>query len=446
MKICKPKQLSESTYKMYKEMIFNSVLEGWATIWPKMSQGAIIEGYYNEKYGLCQDKMWAQGFYGTFLALDWRKTKDPRTLGYTIDFVKAIETMLSRTNGIYLRDNTKKASDMYKSLQDDKFIQDQKNLEISRDQIIGLTAALYMIYCYVDESAAPKPSDKKNILSLKKRITKLFTNLQGMFKRHESLFNYPLYNELKNRELGNYPDCWTFKPPLQLAFNRVQGAGTGAGQEEEINLANLISHIMKMGTLADRVWETSQSVDGISALGNSVNKSNILKVPYFNWNLVMYFLLIAGLENKKWAKVAVSFIDTFISLGYKHMNLSAVYCCLVKKWQLNASLEENGAILSHDTYLFPDTIIPCSLAEPDQAKPDRGPTIWGSYWPSPTNPPWWWRFDSVCQDPPDVNENWCTPPPPPQKTLDDIKEESKNQVIEIDCGLTLLFRHLLYNF
>lgn len=441
---CAPKVLSEATYRMYKDMIFNCVLEGWVTIWPKFSAGTVIEGYYNPNYGLCQDKMWAQGFYGTFLALDWRNTKDPRTLDYMVNFVNAIETMLGRTNGIYLRDNTAKAGSLYNSFRQQGNLAAEKDLEISRDQIIGLTAALYMIYCYVDESAAPDPADKQKISSLKQIIGQVFSNLENMFKEHESPFNYLLYNELEDRELGNYPNCWAFKPALKLAFDRVR-RGTGAGvcarvgdvgDEKEITLDKLISYIGHLGATRD-----SAAISRVE--GKAVGLLKGLSIPYFNWNLVMYFLLIAGLESKTWAKVAVAFIDAFVLLGFKHMNLAAVYCCLVSKWNLKGlflkrNKTKNQFILAHDWYLFPDAIVPCSLA--------AGDPQWGSRWPAPVNATWWWKFDSICQDPSDDNDQWCTPPPAAARTNDDIREAGKKGDVEIDCGLSLLFRNLLYNF
>lgn len=446
---CKPKVLSDSTYQMYKDMIFKSVLEGWATVWPKMSGGKIIEGYYNPNYGLCQDKMWAQGFYGTFLALDWRKSKDQQTLNYTVDFVNAVNDMLKRTKGIYLRDNTKHASDLYESFQGN--LNKKKDLEISRDQIIGLTAALYMIYRYMDESAAPIPEDKQKIKSLKENIFTLISNLESMFKQHEQPFYYPLFNELENRELGNHANCWTFKPPLELAFDRVlRGAETGTNDEEGISLTKLISYIEQLEPAGDSIdisWLEEQaggalnSSDISKVIGDPARKKDFLKafsIPYFNWNLVMYFLLIAGSESKAWANVAFSFIDTFILLGFKHMNLAAVYCYLAKLWNIEGLfLDKNKEILSHDIYLFPDGIVPCQLAGKD--------CQWGSFWPAPNKPVWWWNFDSVCQDPAD-NDNWCTPPPCTKKTIDDIKEASKGGVIDVDCGLSLLFRNLLYSF
>ncbi len=202
--------------------------------------------------------------------------------------------------------------------------------------------------------------------------------------------------------------------------------------EEEISLAKLIFYIGHLGTTGDP--------GAFSQLeGQAVDLLKGISIPYFNWNLVMYFLLIAGLESKAWAKVAVSFVDTFILPGFKHMNFAAVYCCLVSKWNLTGlSLKKNKFILGHDWYLFPDTIVPCSLS--------AGDPQWGSHWPAPVNPPWWWKFDSICQDPPDDNDNWCTPPPPTTQTVDAIREASKKQDVEIDCGLLLLFRNLLFNF
>lgn len=431
---CKPPVLSDATYRMYKNMIFNSVLEGWATVWPKMSSGRVIEGYYNPNYGLCQDKMWAQGFYGAFLALDWRKTKDPQTLDYAVKFVDAINTMLNRTNGVYLRDNTAKAGNLYESFRRQGNLTAEKDLEISRDQVIGLTTALYMIYRFMDESTAPNPDDKQKISSLKKVINTLCFNLEGMFERHRRRLYYPLFNEVENRELGNYANCWAFKPPLELAFNRVlRGKVSSTENEEEITLATLFSYIEQLG-MNRALNDDAAGIDGDIEL-----LSKKFSIPYFNWNLVMYFLLIAGSEKKNWARVAFSFIDRFIRLGFKHMNFAAVYCYLASLWDGNGnSLDKNREILSHDIYLFPNTIIPCQLAENNPR--------WGSFWPAPNNPTWWWKFDSVCQDPADDNDKWCTPPPSTALTIDNIREESKKGDVAIDCGLSLLFRNLLYNF
>ncbi|MDQ1353770.1 MAG: hypothetical protein QG657_4077, partial [Acidobacteriota bacterium] len=116
-----------------------------------------------------------------------------------------------------------------------------------------------------------------------------------------------------------------------------------------------------------------------------------------------------------------------------------VYCYLVSLWDCSGnSLDKNREILSHDIYLFPNTIIPCQLAENNPQ--------WGSFWPAPNNPTWWWQFDSVCQDPADDNDKWCTPPPSSTLTIDNIREESKKGDVAIDCGLSLLFRNLLFNF
>ncbi len=368
----------------------------------------------------------------------------------------AVDTMLKRTNGIYLRDNTGKASSMYNTFCRQGSTADQKNLEISRDQIIGQTAALYMIYSYVDESAAPGPGEKQKIKTMKQNINGLFSTLKAMFEKHETPFHYPLYNENENRPLGNFPNCWTFKIPLNIAFDHVLGNGSG-GSGEDVSLSTLYSII-------DRLAGPSAKAGFSGSKGDLFKKDGLFKgisISYFNWNLVMYWLLIAGTQDRSWAEVAIAFIMTFIRSGFKHLNLAALYCYLLKKWNfiedtggkipgvierdiLEKFLNENKKILSHEWYLFPDTIIPCRLSESDPR--------WGSYWPVQPDTTWWWKYDSICQNK-EKNlgygkypDDWCTPPPEASKTVDDIKEASKTNKIAIDCGLSLLFRNLLYNF
>lgn len=406
--------MNEKTFKLYENLIFNYVDNGWVTVWSWIKDGKF------KTYDVVTDKLWAQGFYGIFLGLEYKKTHSKKIKLLMQNFVDSIYLMLEKTNGIFLRDNTKDTYIKYF----DKHI---TSLEASKDQMIGLVTALFMIYYYLD-------NDKD--YQLKQKIKKLFSYLNNYFNK----YFYILYNPNEKRL---YNSAWYLQLHyygFKYAFDYVLGKNRSINiNAERLNLE--LSGFSKFKILLikkDIITKKFKIFGFISPWKTPILKKLQMFTPNeYDINLKFFEYIIVSTVSKEEALKILKVLENKEVRGLKHLNLAALYLYIIRKWGIKGNYENYyKKVLKRDIYYFPQNIPPNSLKI-------------GSYWINTKSEYLFDPMNHQCVDRTfslEFAQEWDISPPPTNKNLEFLLQESYKRKINIFNGLFLLTRYNLYSY
>lgn len=284
------------------------------------------------------DRMWYQGFYGTFLILDYiykKRSKQPIK-----NFIQGTKKMLEETEGIYLRDNSFECIEQYKN--------GKTHLEASKDQIIGLVTGLFMIYYYIDDKIIKK--------SIKEIITPLSRNLETR--------GYMLYNEKEHRFYDSAFYAILHYYGLSKAFAYINDNCLQEYTLVQYTLSRITLELLKYKRrLIDKeLYIEDINLFNIPELKNKRWYKQLLQSDEFGVNLNFYELLIAATIDKKEAKKIIKVLEHIEVRKLKHLNLAALYFYCIKKWNIKGKYKEfYKKVLERDDFWYNPQILPNSL-------------------------------------------------------------------------------------
>lgn len=398
--------------RMYVEKTFEMAKEtGWAIPWGEMKNGKVVRSPAAN-----DDELWSQGFYGIFLGLA-HQSGELDVIDQIDSFVRGIEVMLLKTNGIFLRCNA------------DYYINGHNHEgytagEASKDQMVGMTAALTMIFCNIEDRG------------IKMRIKAIINHFNSILVKHW----WCLYIDSQKRYYNSAVTCFQHYYGLSKAFDLILGVCRPRNILMDI-FGTLYALTLPLGLLAKADLSAKTGF-----VQNPIIQWLIKKFPKFmdglldpaEYGVGLYFyeMLMAGMSSKKKAQDIVKILDTVNVKRLKHYSLSSLRQFLVRKWLLKNDILSDvyhNMVVLHDEYIFPEKIIPNAEAN-------------GCFFP--INPGGgWWPIDSVCQFFPDRNfdltfrNDWIQSPPEPTKETEQIADGKY-----VDPGVCYLSRRFMITY
>ncbi|HBE01506.1 MAG TPA: hypothetical protein DC049_03390 [Spirochaetia bacterium] len=383
---------ADEKYCMYRDIAMRTSTYGWGNYRCRIENGTPCS--VNITAG---DHLWFTGFYGVFLALD-------HTLPWNIkkmqirNFLNGIMKMLIENDHMFLQDNSPDFINKWKENNSE-----YKYYEASKDQILGMTTALFMIYYYVDDS---------EIRSLIKSI--LGHELKNL--NYDHITEY-LFSRIKGRRYKTSDaDLGLHSYGLNAAFKYITGEN--------------LCHLTSAATMRTIIFDMH--------LREPQKWLQIYKGTLFGLNLDFFELLINVTISRHEANDFINAMNNVQIKSMKHLNLAALYVYACNIYGINGSeLWYYKKVLTHDNHWYPDQItinidnnkIGWDCRIPGNALPC---TDWGTF-----------RYDINFQDI-DFPYDWDMPPPKNvNKNINDLWNKSYSGIVDIDCGIPYLARRVL---
>jgi hypothetical protein len=394
----------DNRYPVYKEATFKSVDRGWAPI-----VAVVTNKRYIAKHDPEEDNSWYQGFYVSFLALDYYHFKDPNTLRKIKDFLEGTVGMLQDTGWIFLRDNSIKSVSDYKG--------GNTRLEASKDQILGLMAGILMIYYYVNDQYC------KDIIN----------TICSTFYPKLVEYGYMLYNEKAKRFYNSAYYPIIHYAGIEAAFDYILVGDVSYRLEDPIYQASYnISFkllIYRRGIIEKDIRIGDINILQIEELKDEDWYKELLQADEFAVNLAFYEFLIMSTVDKTLAKKILKILEHKEVMKLRHLNLAALYLYILRKWGIDGNqVDYYKKVLTRDNFLYSYPITPNSFR-------------WGSSWYEDT-------VNGFIIRPCGLNfpDTWGQPSGYTDKTMADLEAESRYKKIDIDTGVMFMMRRLLGGF
>jgi hypothetical protein len=397
-----------SKVSMYRDAVAEMAASsgGWASIWAWINAARKCESLDAGN----DDRLWCTGMYGIYLGhLSREEAAD--TLPLIDAHVGAIERMLDRTGGVYLRD----CLDSYIAQWQAGYL----GAEASKDQILGMVTGLYAIWlgCYD--------------AGIRMRITRLLRDLNRHLAKHWGC----LYNEKSKRWYHSSGQCFIHYHGISAAMNAV----LGWWRERNVLvdalgfiIGKLMQPVLKMK--ADMIAKTGfMQWWWIKILAAKIPA--LFDPAEYGLNLLFYEHYCYGMSSAVKARKVLQLLADENVMRLKQFNLGALFLGLTNayKTMIGCRAWLYYAVLSaYDDVMFPDAILPneCGIDCKFPINAGGG----------------WWQLDTVCQCMQDRSmtlqfpPEWGALPPRTGKTRDDIPAG-----MHVDAGLTYLMRRYLRN-
>jgi len=381
----------DKRYELYSS-IGKYIENGWAS--PLL---IVSNGVYNHANSISGDKLYFQGFYGIYLALNYYKLN--KNLKYINEYVDSFNLMLLKTDNIYLRNNSESSIKRY--------INGEYSLEASKDQILGMITGLFMIHYYVNDE------------SIRNKIESL---VKPFYKELLST-GYTLYNKKAKRKYVYAPYVIQHYFGIDKAFRNICGIPQCNSNINSYLELIVFESIIYKRRLADKEIKIGDiNILKIPALENKEWYKEMLAEDSFSINLNFLELLIAGTLDKNTALKAIEVLSELEVKKLKHINLAALYIYLENKWGINGS-EHNYylKVLERDNFFYPMTTYPNDLG---------GLNI------EDTSNIYLYRPFGI-----DFNIDWSRRQG--YASIPDIEKYSKDQIVTVDSGLNFLMRYVM---
>jgi hypothetical protein len=399
----KPIDDNDTRYKLYRQTIKKSVRVGWTTYNNQI---------YNKQYSPINkwdlDNMWFQGFYGTYLGLNYH-TSDKNLVAIR-QWVNGLKSMLARSKGIYLRDNNE---DVYR-----EYLKGHTHIEASKDQILGLVTGMLMIYAHVQDK------------EIKETLRGLAKNL------HEQLLkdSFNLYNRAAKRYYNSAYGVYKHYFGVSLALRYIRGMTDEAGTPEltESIFKELVFLFVryKRRSMHKDIKIGDIPIQNLPTLKEQKWWQDTVRELYrdeqYAVNLYFYELLIGCTVNKAVANQTIKCLEDSESMTLKHLNLAALYLYCGNKWNLPLAQKAfYEKVLTRDNTLHPKVLVPNSKNYGAPCKP----------------------YETFCHEMRTdykltFDSNWGVSSIT-TKTIVDLENESINSKVHIDNGLLYNVRYLL---
>lgn len=333
---------SNSKYQFYRGVMKKCLMSNWS-----VPEGQIYKGATTHTGIYSFDAMYYQGFYGIYLGLNYHTTE--KNLDPIRKWIDSLDYMLKQTGGVYLRNCTDNCINEWKG--------GRFELEASKDQIVGLSAAMVTMYALVEDK------DIKN--RLRRHADKLHTLLESNA--------YSMWSYKHHRPYKSDHSVWKCYSGVNTAMRYIRGHKSGCGK----NLTPLEnSHLdfdlwvyrnkrdmwlkkLKIGDhliqdwpiLKDQKWWQKEVV------GNTYSRLE------FGLNLMVFDMYICSLVDKKAAEKINNVLAEDSCKQLRHLFGAAVYVMNLNRYSLK---DKNGAkayytaLLKRDDYWYPSNITPNS--------------------------------------------------------------------------------------
>lgn len=315
------------------------ILKGIENGWGASHDNYLLDGELQHEK-IIGDKCWGQAFYCIFLALH---EDEVLRIKYTSEFLNGIQSMLKKTSGVFLRDNSEAAIKDYV---------ENKNLglEISKDQAIGLVCGLYFLYRNMSH------------VILKEPIREVILKLYEILLKHQ----WFLYNENEKRIYKSANYCQVHHMGFDDAFDATLGFF------RKRNIMEFILYLTQFGKTMTKInLEWMLDVKNMKCWWQNITW--LKKFPWYNYfraglfdfniNLVFFEGLIVGSESIMGAKWLIKILDEDKVKDMYHANLAVLYIYLCRKWNIDGKsmpfyLEVNE---KRNEALYPEGVLPNEL-------------------------------------------------------------------------------------
>ena len=338
----------KSAYAMYKSVVQRSIVNGWIVKRGAISKGIFVKLEMEKGTKVDGDRMWYQGYYGIYLALNY-KTGDTNIVPI-FTWIKAVNTMLGRTGGIWLRDTSLEAYYSYK--------QGKVELEASKDQINGLVSAMFMIHYFVNNK------------QVKIEIEKIANKLNLSLLKH----TYTLYNEKEKRYYKSAYQVFQHYYGVSRALNfilidRSITPKVMAETPIQTGFRKVICEIIK--------FKRRQMQNDIKVFDTNINEVKYLKdrgwykfivaeaqtKEEYAINLYFMELLVGGTLSRGSASDIMRMLEDDEVKKLKHLNLASLYIYLGRFWKMQGkSFWYYSTVLKQDKTWYPKNCPPNDYA------------------------------------------------------------------------------------
>ena len=398
------------------KFINKSTDNGWCTLWTWYEDGEY------KTWNTVTDKSWSQGMYGITLAnyYDFLQHEIVSFIDGTID-------MLTKTNGIFIRDNNKYSINKYMS-------SPSKNSkdESSKDQLLGLITGLVAIY----ESKYYKqlsPLYKQRLIGILRYID---YHLQKKW--------YKLYNEHEKRYYDSAYYVYVHYKGIHKALDKVLN-GKGEDKRKDLSSNKYLPLILRTPKYRKNIlmkglykvlfdwlcfYELKNAMDIYEGKLKYQKWFNFPpKKQYYNINLRFYELyLLVVTDPNKYASIVLELLEKKSVCNQAHKNLASLYFFILNNYNevafkgLRLNYNEDvymkyDEILQRDDILYRYDTLPNEITFRDFDKLN----------PYSHEPEWLQITYCECRD--------------NLKTMEDIIRDNKN--FKFDNGLCNMMRSLL---